>query len=499
MTTFDRFLERARTIADLGAASSTLNWDQETLMPPKAATGRAEQLATIDSLIHTMVTSEEYGELIAALTGDGQGLESWQRSALREARRNRDRATKLPTDFVAELSRTQSLGQHAWKEAREKSDFALFAPILEKLVELKRREAAYYGADENLYDALIDDYEPGMTVRQLAPVFERLKEGTSALLKRISDSGVSIDNSFWYREFEGPTQLEVARNIVERLGFDFGAGRVDLSAHPFCTSFGIDDVRLTTRIRPEEPAACIYGLIHEAGHGMYEQGIDRRFARTPLATGVSMGIHESQSLFWENMIGRSEAFWTWAFPIVSKAFPKQLSGLDPHRMFRAVNVMKPSFIRVEADELTYNLHIVMRYELENSLINGEMEVAQIPSEWNRRMDKYLGIVPPNDALGCLQDVHWSFGLFGYFPSYTLGKLYSAMFFNQMQREVPDLAGSISRGDFSVVLGWLREKIHHLGRSVTATELVTKVCARPLTEVDFLDYISDKISRVYTSG
>lgn len=498
MTSFDRFLKHCHTMADLGAAGATLEWDQETGMPPKGAVGRAEQVSTIGSMVHSLAIDGDFGALIDDLSSTPD-LEPWQSAMLREAKRNRDRAVKLPDEFVRELSKTQSLGQQVWKDARQRSDFSLFAPTLEKLVELKRRQAAYLGADENPYDALIDDFEPGMTVAQLTPILERLRDGTRLLLEQIAGSGVQIDNSFWFEEYDGDSQMEVARSIVERFGFDFGAGRVDLSAHPFCTSFGIDDVRLTTRIHTNEPGACIFGLMHESGHGMYEQGFDRHFARTPLADGISMGIHESQSLFWENVIGRSEPFWQWAMPIMKEAFPRQLGRRSPHEMFRAVNVMKPSFIRVEADELTYNLHIVLRFELEEALINGRLEARQIPEEWNKRMQHYLGITPPDDAQGCLQDVHWSAGLFGYFASYSLGKLYSAMWYNQMTREIPSLEDVIARGEFGVILGWLREKIHRWGRVRRASELVEEVCRRPLTETDFLDYISRKIQRVYTEG
>ncbi|HVK39214.1 MAG TPA: carboxypeptidase M32 [Candidatus Kapabacteria bacterium] len=496
---FDSFLETYRTMADLSAASAALHWDQETHMPPRAASGRAEQIATVDSLVHRMATSTEYATVLTELEGMlGNGaLETWQKRAVKEAVRAQRRAAKLPEEFVHELSKTQSLSQHAWKQAREAADFSMFADTLAKLVELKRREAAYLGEGcENLYDALIDDFEPGMTVAQLRPVFERLKSGTRLLLDRVRDAGAKPDKSFWLSRFEAERQLAFATNLVGQLGFSFESGRVDLSTHPFCTSFGVDDVRLTTRIRENEPAACIFGLIHEAGHGMYEQGFDRAYVRTPVGQAISMGIHESQSLFWENMIGRGEPFWNWAFPRLAEAFPENMRGRSPRDMYRAVNVMEPSFIRVEADELTYNLHIVMRFEIEEALINGTMEASEIPVEWNKRMEQYLGVVPPNDALGALQDVHWSFGLFGYFPSYTLGKLYAAMFHNQMAREIPDLDGVIARGEFAVVLSWLREKIHRWGRLKSADELVRDVCGRPLTETDFLEYISRKIDSVY---
>jgi carboxypeptidase Taq len=497
-TTFDEYLKKSRTLSDISAAVSVLNWDQEIYMPHGAAEARAEQIATLSALLHQMNTAPDYRAMIEELKNDSTNgtLDDWQKAAVRESARSQDLALKLPEEHVRELSRVESLAQHAWKQARAESNFSIFAPLLKQLVELKRREADYYGFKENRYDALIDLFEPGMTVSQLRPVFERLREGTMRLLKKIADSGNDVSDAILFTDFNRDTQLKFATETITHLGFDFTRGRVDLSTHPFCTSFSINDVRLTTRIYADDLRSCLFGLIHEAGHGMYEQGIDQKMERSSVADGTSMGIHESQSLLWENTVARSEAFWQWAFPKIQQTFPEKLGSMNAYEFYQAINVMKPSFIRVEADELTYNLHIILRFEIEEALINGTMEVDDIPSVWNRKMQEYLGLTPKNDAEGCLQDVHWSFGGFGYFPSYTLGKLYAAMFIRQAHSDIPGLTDMMARGEFGSLLAWLREKIHHWGKAKTASELVMDICGRPLTEEDFLRYVEDKIDRVY---
>jgi carboxypeptidase Taq len=495
---FQRYLEKTRTLVDINAASAVLNWDQETYMPDGAAMGRAEQIATLSALLHQMAVSDDYRDLISSLKfeAENDGLEDWEKAAIRESAREQDLAMKLPEEHVREFARAQSLAQHAWKQARSGSDFSLFSDSLAHLVDLKRKEADYIGYTENPYDAMIDLYEPGMTVSQLRPVFNRLQEGTRALLKRIGDANRNVDDSVLFTDFDKEKQLAFAREVIGKLGFDFTTGRVDLSAHPFCTSFAPSDVRLTTRIFNNDLRSCLFGLIHEAGHGMYEQGFDPKFARTPLAAGTSMGIHESQSLFWENMIARSEPFWYWAFPQLQAVFADRLANLTPTDFFRAINAVKPSFIRIEADELTYNLHIIIRFEIEEALINGRLEVKDIPDVWNSKMQEYLGITPRNNAEGCLQDIHWSFGGFGYFPSYTLGKLYAAMFYGQMKKEMPDLEEQVANGNFAPVLGWLREKIHRWGKAKGASALAMDICGQPLSEEAFLAYMTAKSERVY---
>lgn len=498
LDTFNRLLQTAKTVSDLSSASAVLGWDQETYMPDGAAEERAEQLSTLQALIHQMMTSDEIGTLIDQLGSNGSEseLEDWQRATLREVIRNREQAVKLPEAFVREMSKVTSLAQQSWKRGRMAADFSIFRDDLAKIIDLKRRHADYIGFAENPYDALIDLYEPGMTAAQLRPVFDRLKAGTVRLLDKINASQNPVSDDILFTQFAAEKQVAFAKDTIKQIGFNFTDGRVDLSAHPFCTSFGIRDVRLTTRVYEDDLRSCLFGLIHEAGHGMYEQGIDRQYTRTPLAEGTSMGIHESQSLFWENMIGRSPEFWRWAYPALQSTFPDRLSAVSAEEFFRIVNVMKPSMIRVEADELTYNLHIILRFEIEDDLINGRLEVDRIPEVWNAKMEEYLGIVPENDAEGCLQDVHWSFGGQGYFPSYSLGKLYAAMFQRVMLKDIPDYYGQIERGEFGEILGWLRTHIHRWGKAKSPSELTMEICGEPLSESAFLEYIEGKIDRVY---
>ena len=500
-SSIDRLLHRSNTIEDLSSVSALLGWDQETYMPDGAAANRSEHMATVRGLVHELYTLEETGMLVERARDEvgGDDGEDWRGAFLREFARSRDLATKLPGEFVREMSKATSIGQHSWRRARQEADFSLFADELEHIVDLKRRQAEYLGYDENPYDALLDLYEPGITAAMLRPVFARLKEGTLRLLEMINGSTQPPDDSLFYSGFDRDRQLEFSREIIRRIGFDFDRGRVDLSAHPFCTSFTQTDVRLTTRVYEDDLRSCLFGLIHEAGHGMYEQGIDPRFARTALASGTSMGIHESQSLFWENVIGRSREFWQWAYPRLRTTFPEKLAGVDAEEFYRMVNAMRPSLIRVEADELTYNLHIILRFEIEDDLINRRLEVAEIPSVWNSRMVEYLGIEPENDAVGCLQDVHWSFGGHGYFPSYTLGKLYAAMFNNTMREQIPDRDAQVSAGEFAPTLSWLRENVHRWGKAKTPTELLRDVCGSELSEQPFLDYIERKIVDVYRVG
>jgi len=496
MSTYERLLRVMNTVADLSAAGALLGWDQETYMPDGSVSGRANQLSTISSLIHHHVTCQETQALVKDIGAQLDSLSEEQRRIVATFIRDHELATKLPVELVEEMSHTAAMAQDAWKRARAASDFGIFQPLLEKTVHLKRKEAALLGHAAHPYDNLLDQYEPGLTVEAITPVFENLRRGTLELLSTISPGQNGVVDDVLYKSYSRDLQLSTARDIIERLGFDFSTGRVDLSAHPFCTNFGKHDVRLTTRIRDNDLRSCLFGLIHEAGHGMYEQGIGEVYERTPAGQGASMGIHESQSLFWENVIARSEEFWQWAFPTLQQAFPDQVAGLTARDFYRAINKMRPSLNRVESDELTYNLHIILRFEIERDLIAGVIEVADIPAIWNQKMQDSLGVVPPNDAEGCLQDVHWSFGGIGYFPSYTLGKLYAAMEWNAMQEQMPDVREQIRRGEFNNILAWLRKNIHATGRSETPSEIVQRVCGRQLTEQDFLAYVSAKAHDVY---
>ncbi len=496
MTSYERLTKVMNTVVDLGAAASVLGWDQETFMPDGAVEARAEQLATLSGLQHHHMVNDEAQAAVEAVRVDLASLPERKRRVAEMFIRDHERDLKLPESFVLDMARTASLAQDAWKRAKAKSDFTVFQPLLEKIVDLKRQESSILGGGEHPYDAMLDTYEPGLTTAQLTPVFDRLQKGTKEILDQITPAQSAVDDLVLYRSYPKDRQLSVAKTIISHLGFSGTTGRVDLSEHPFCTHFAHTDVRLTTRIRETDLRSCLFGLIHEAGHGMYEQGVSAELARTPSAQGASMGIHESQSLFWENVVARSEEFWSWAFPILRDAFPDQLKDQSVQSFYRAINKMQPSLNRVESDELTYNLHIILRFELERDLMAGTISVAEIPEIWNQKMHDLLGVMPSNDAEGCLQDVHWSFGGIGYFPSYALGKLYAAMEWNVMQQEIPDVRDRIANGDFTPVLSWLRLKIHDYGRTETPNEIIQRIAGRPLTETDFLSYVSTKAHHVY---
>jgi carboxypeptidase Taq len=483
-------------VSDINAASAVLSWDQETYMPSGAVQSRSEQLATLTELAHHYMTNDEAQRAVSDFASYSETLTERQRRIGQTFIKDFDRTKKLPADLLIEQARTASLGQDAWKKARQQNNFRLFKPFLERMYQLKREEALCLAPTEHLYDALLDVYEPGMTVSALIPVFSRLKAGTMDVLARIGPLQARVSDEVLYKTFPRDRQLSMAQNIIGKLGFSDSTGRVDLSAHPFCTSFANTDVRLTTRVRENDLRSCLFGLIHEAGHGMYEQGISSEMSRTPSGQGASMGIHESQSLFWENVIARSEEFWRWAFPQLRQTFPDQLANQDVSLFFKAINSIKPSLNRVEADELTYNLHIILRFEFEKALIDGSMSVSDIPEAWNASMKELLGVDVPSDADGCLQDVHWSIGLMGYFPSYTLGKLYAAMLWNQMRKDIPDIDRKIEDGSFSDILNWLRFNIHDYGRTEDPREIIQRVCGRPLTETDFMEYVGSKAQHVY---
>jgi carboxypeptidase Taq len=496
---YEQAVQIMQTASDLAAAAALLGWDQETYMPPRAADARAEQLATLSALVHSTLTSNDARELAyyfeSADSLDGE-LDDTEKRIAKLFAREVQRDAKLPDEFVRRKARTTSLAQEAWKRARAESSFELFSDHLRRVVDVMIEEATIRGYTEHPYDALLDIYEPGATVRQLDPIFDRLERATADLLDAVARSGIEPSDDVLHVHYPASAQVAAARRIVEAMGFDFAAGRVDLSAHPFCTSFSVSDVRLTTRINEHDIRACLFGLIHEAGHGLYEQGISPRLERTLARDGASMGIHESQSLFWENIVARSEEFWYWALPVLREYFPEQLGKTTPEQMYAAINRVRPSLIRIEADEITYNLHIVLRYRIEKDLIAERIKVEDIPMMWNEAVKSSLGIEVTDDAHGCLQDIHWSFGGFGYFPSYTLGKLYAAMFRTALLDQMPEAPSLVRRGEFGPIRQWLRAAIHQWGRTFEPAELVHRVTGRSLTEEDFVAYAWSKVRRIY---
>ncbi|MGA7303550.1 MAG: carboxypeptidase M32 [Rhodothermales bacterium] len=495
----DKLRERLAEVEDLRGASSVLAWDQETYMPRGAVETRAVQLATLERVIHERATSSELGDLLAASeesTADADP-DSIAARLVRVARRDYDRATKIPAALVSAFAEATARAMPVWSEAKKRNDFASFAPHLETIVRLCVEKAEAVGYEEDPYDALIDEFEPEIKTAHVEKVFSALRADLVPIVKAIAEAG-KTDTSFLHRRYDERLQWDFGVGVVQDFGYDFSRGRQDRSAHPFTIHFSADDVRITTRVFEDFLPAALFGSLHEAGHGLYEQGIAPALGRTPLAKGASLGIHESQSRLWENQVGRSKAFWTAYYPDLQKTFPDQLKDVKLDAFYRAVNSVAPSLIRVEADEVTYNLHIMLRFELERALISGDLKVADLPSVWKEKMGDYLGIIPENDTTGVLQDVHWSMGAIGYFPTYTLGTLMSAQIFGAVRAALPDVDELIASRSFGPILEWLTERIYRHGRTFTAPEILDRATGQALDSASWLTYIKGKFGRIYGS-
>jgi carboxypeptidase Taq len=495
---FDELRTRLGEIFDLGAAGAVLGWDQQTYMPSGGAEARAMQLSTLRKTAHNWFVSDEIGQLLEDLEAElaDADYDSFEASLVRVTRREYDRERKLPTELVAELSKTTTLAHMAWENAREESDLALFQPYLEKILDLTIQKAEAWGYEDRVYDALLEGFEPGTKTTEVETLFGEMKDGLVPLVQAIAERKDAIDDSLFAQEFDVDKQWDFGIEVIKALGFDFEGGRQDKSAHPFSTSFSPSDVRLTTRLFPNMFKSALFASIHEAGHGMYDQGFDRSFDRTPLGTACSSGVHESQSRMWENMVGRSRGFWNHWLPRLKEYFPRQLEGIGVEAFYQAINRVEPSLIRVEADEVTYNLHIFIRFEIENLMVERKIKVADLPELWDAKMEEYLGIRPPTVADGVLQDVHWSSGYFGYFPTYSLGNLLAAQFYGQAITEMPGIPAQIERGEFASLLGWMQEKIHKPGGKYTPPELVERVTGGPIRTAPFLDYVRAKYTKLY---
>lgn len=485
-------------VTDLNHVYRVLEWDQETYMPAGGTRSRSEQLATVSRLGHESLISDEVGRLLDVLEGEvaGKPFDSYESSLVRVTRRDYEHARKLPAELVAEIARASSTAMVVWRKARQEENFALFAPYLEKNVELNRRMADALGYEGHPYDALIDYYEPGMTTAQLEEIFSELKTAIVPLIAGIARHADAVDDKVLHRGFDPELQLKYALDVVRRLGYDLDHGRQDLTAHPFSSSFGQDDVRITTRVSRDFFNECLFGSIHESGHAMYNQGIPVEIDRTLLGDAASPGVHESQSRMWENLVGRSRPFWRHFFPTLRETFPEPLRGVDEEAFFRAVNRSYPSLIRVEADEVTYNMHVLLRFEVETEMLDGSLKVKDLPEAWNARMKSYLGLSVPNDREGALQDIHWSFVSFGVFPGYTLGNLIGAQLMEKVRQEIPDLDSQFERGEFSNLLGWLRRNVHRHGRKFTPDELLQRATGRSLTAEPWIAYVRQKFGALY---
>ena len=496
--TYEALVTAVKEISLLGTSASVLHWDQETYMPPKGAENRGNQVSLLARLAHEQFTDAKIGNLLGEVENSDQVKDPASDAAVnaRELRRAYDRATKIPATLVAEISKTAVLGHHAWIDARKHADYGKFKPWLAKMLDLRKQEANCVGYQTVIYDALLDEYEPHETTANLVRVFESLRDPLIELVGKIKSSPRKAPVEILERHYPAAAQEFFARDAARAVGFDFDAGRLDVSVHPFCTDFSPLDVRMTTRYDESYFGDAFFGVLHETGHALYGQGLPVAHLGTPLGEPVSLGIHESQSRLWENLVGRSRAFWEHFYPKAQTIFAQQLKDVTPDQWYFAINDVRPSFIRTESDEATYNLHILLRFEMEQAMLSGDLGVDDVPGAWNERMQKYFGLTPPDDSKGCLQDTHWSGGALGYFPTYTLGNLYAAQFFEQARKDLGDLDAMFARGEFQPLLAWLRENIHRHGKRYTARELVNNITGRELSAEPLLNHLRQKASELY---
>lgn len=492
---YSHLMERVKDIGRLESIEALLDWDQETLMPTHGVDARAQQIALLAGIAHEKLIADDMRSLLDQAQIDENDYVA--QTNLRETRRKVERKSKIPTKLVKEIAHSATLAKQAWADARESSDYSLFAPHLKTLIDLKKQVADCIGYEQERYDALIDEYEPGARSRDIEALFAELRAATVSLLDKLQASSNTPDASILARHYPRNLQEQLSQKMADALHFDFSSGRADVTVHPFCTTIGgAGDVRITTRYQEDFLPSAMFGTMHEVGHGLYEQGLLKEHMFTPMGEAVSLGIHESQSRMWENMVGRGRAFWNYHYHDVQKMFRESLGDVSLDTFYEAINTVSPSFIRVEADELTYNLHIVLRFEIERALFRDELDVDDIPAAWNEKMQQMLGVTPPNDREGCLQDIHWSMAGFGYFSTYALGNLYAAQFFEQANQDIPDLQERIAANDHRPLLNWLRDNIHQHGQRYRAGELVENVTGKPLTIKPFMKYVTDKFSQVY---
>ncbi len=495
---YNALLEKVYEIHDLVKATAVLSWDRETNMPKAGLTARIQQMTTLNRLTHIMFTADEFGELLenaAAEVAEAE-YDSDEASLIRLLRRSYSDARKLPPEFVARVSDVSGHAHKAWVKARAENDFASYRPWLEQIIELSQEMAEYYGYEDEPYDALLDQYETDAKTADVRAIFEALSAELVPLREAIEERGTAVDDSLLHQSYEISKQKSFARYIASAIGYDFARGHLGTVVHPFATSFSRDDARITTRWNPDFLSSALFGTLHESGHAMYEQGTHPDLARTPLAHGASLGIHESQSRMMENVVGRSRGFWRTHFLLLQAIFPENLSQFNHEDFYRAINKVQPSYIRVEADELTYNFHIILRFELEQAMLNGDLLPADVPTAWNDKMQALLGITPPTDSAGCLQDVHWTRPMLGYFPTYALGNLYAAQFFETAVAQNPLILEEMALGKTDELLTWLRVNIHQVGKKFTPRELVERVTGKPLSHAAFMRYATQKFSDIY---
>jgi carboxypeptidase Taq len=490
---YPQYKTTLQKIADIKYASAVLQWDQETYLPKNGSDGRGRQIATLNELAHEQFTNEKLGELLLALANE-QNLTERERRNVQLTQEDYNRNKKIPAAFVHKISSAINLGYHSWIKARKENSFSIFEKPLQTIIDLKKQEANFLGYEKHPYDALMNDYDKGLTTTTVDKLFTDLRPQLSILLEKIAAKPV-IDNSFLYQHFDKTIQWDVGMEILKRMHFNFDAGRQDISEHPFTINFSSQDVRLTTRIDENDFTNMLWSCIHEGGHGLYEQGLPNEEYGMPLGEYCSLSIHESQSRLWENCIGRGKPFWEHNYSLLQNKFPAQFNKVTIDQFYKAINKVQPSLIRTEADEITYHFHVMIRYEIEKLLIEGTIVAKDIPTYWNKLYEKYLGLKVKDDVSGCLQDVHWSHGSFGYFATYTIGSLYAAQFFSSIQIDTKNLQNRLASGNNVDVSKWLQKNIYHFGRQYSSEDLCKKVTGETLNSDYFIRYAMNK----YCSG
>jgi len=481
-------------VADLNKAQAVLSWDQQTYMPRGGAEERGNQLGTLGKIAHEKFTDDKVGKLLDELK-DSFPADSDDAAFVRVTRRDYDRQTRVPASFIVEQAQVTSAAHEGWMEARGKSDFAIFHPHLAKVVDLSRRYIDFFPKSDHPYDTLLNDFEPGMKTAEVQAIFAELRKRQVKLLKAIA-AKKQVDDKFLHLKYPEAKQLAFGEKVIQKFGYSFERGRQDKAPHPFCTTFNLNDVRITTRFNEKFLNPALFGTMHETGHALYELGINPAFERGSLGTGTSLGVHESQSRMWENLVGRSLPFWEHFYPELQKTFPSQLGGVSLRKFYKAINKVEPSMIRVEADEATYNMHIMLRLEIEIAMIEGSVNLKDLPEMWNSKMNEYLGILPPDDAQGVLQDIHWSFAGIGYFSTYSLGNVISAQLWEVINKQISDLSAQIRKGNFGELREWLRVNVHQYGRKYEPQDLIQRVTGSKIDPAPYLRYLETKFSDVY---
>jgi carboxypeptidase Taq len=489
----ERLKQLLAEVDDLRKAGTLLFWDQRVMMPPGGSAARAEAIATISRLAQERFVAAEIGELLESLRDleESSDYDSFEASLIRVTRHDYEKATRVPPELVGEIRRAATLALAAWGPAKENSDFEALRPHLETNLELKHRYVECFEPGDETYDVLLDDYEPNMKTAEVREIFDQLKEELLPLIEEIGEAG-DIDDSFMTGDFDPAKQLAFGLEIARRFGYSDEEWRLDQTSHPFMSSPGVGDIRLTSNFRPAD-LSSLFATMHEFGHGVYEWGVDRSLARTPLGSGVSLGLHESQSRTWENLVGRSRAFWRFFYPRLQETFSDQLGSVEEETFYRAVNKVHPSLIRINADEVTYNMHIILRFELEQELIEDRLALKDLPAAWNERMDEYLGVEVPDDARGVLQDMHWAGASLGYFPTYALGNVISVQIWERAKEELGDLDERFERGEFDELREWLREHLYRMGRKFTTQETIERVTGSRIDAKPYVRYLREKLA------